>query len=572
MKNPLIQFLVSISLLFSLFGCQEEGEKVDVIFHNAQFYTVDNNNLNATALAVKDGRIFAIGNEAEIMALKDPSTLVHDLNNAFAMPGFIEGHGHFSSLGISLMNLNFIQSKNWTEIIKMVGDKAKTTPKGTWIMGGGWHQEKWDTAPTLSTDGYPTHYELSALTQDHPVILGHASGHALFANAKAMEVAGISSETPDPRGGRIVKNMQGNPIGVFEEEAMPLIMDAYMAYRKTLGKDALSAEWHKGIQLAQEECLAKGITSFQDAGADFEEIVDYQNLAENNALDLRLWVMVREGYAKLSTGLNENFPIINAGKHFFSCRAIKTEIDGALGSFGAWLLAPYEDKPEFNGQNTTLLATIDSIAGLAIDKNMQLCVHAIGDKANREVLNLFEKHFQNNTKKNLRWRMEHSQHLDPEDIPRFANLGVIASMQAIHCTSDAPFVVKRLGEERARNGAYAWRSLLDAGAVVTNGTDAPVEDVDPLASFYASITRKRVDTGQVFYAEQAMTRKEAVYAYTMANAYAAFEENDKGSLSIGKLADIVVLSQDLLNCSEEAILSTKILMTIVGGEVKYEMD
>lgn len=572
MKGTKILFLLCFFLFFSLWSCQKEQETVDQIFHNAHFYTVDDSNPTATALAVKDGRIIAIGAEEEILSLKGEETTMHNLDGAFAMPGFIEGHGHFSSLGIGLMNLNFILSKNWEEIIEMVREKSVDTSEGAWISGSGWHQEKWDTSPTLSIDNYPTHHQLSALTQNHPVVLGHASGHSLFANAKAMEIAGVSSETPDPRGGRIVRDAQGEAIGVFEEEAMFLIWDAYNVYRKTLGKDALSTEWHKGIQLAVDECLAKGITSFQDAGADFQEIKDYQNLAENNKLGLRLWTMARVSYTELTEGLDQHFPIINAADHFFSCRAIKTEIDGALGSFGAWLLAPYEDKPDFVGQNTTLLETIDSIAGVAIDKNMQLCVHAIGDKANREVLNLFEKHFKNNTEKDLRWRMEHSQHVDPEDIPRFAQLGVIASMQAIHCTSDAPFVEKRLGEDRARNGSYSWRSLLDAGAVVTNGTDAPVEDVDPIPSFYASVTRKRIDNGLEFYPEQVMTRKEAIYAYTMANAYAAFEENDKGSLSVGKLADIVVLSEDLFNCSETDILNSKVLMTVVGGEVKYELE
>ncbi len=572
MKDAKLLFLLWIFVFSSLWSCQKEQKTADHIFHNAQFYTLDANHPNATALAIKNDRIIAIGNEEEILAMKGDSTVLHNLNGAFAMPGFIEGHGHFSALGIGLMNLNFIQSKNWDEIIKMVEEKASNTPAGTWITGRGWHQEKWNSPPTLSIDNYPTHHQLSALTQNNPVILGHASGHSLFANAKAMEIAGVSSETPDPRGGRIVRDAQGAPIGVFEEEAMFLIRDAYNAYRKTLGKDALSEEWHEGIQLAVDECLAKGITSFQDAGADFEELKNYEHLAENNKLGLRLWTMAREDYTTLSAGLTKHFPVINAGNHFFTCRAIKTEIDGALGSFGAWLLAPYDDKAGFTGQNTTLLETIDSIAGLAIDKNMQLCVHAIGDKANREVLNLFEKHFENKTKTNLRWRMEHSQHLDTEDIPRFAELGVIASMQAIHCTSDAPFVEKRLGEDRAKNGAYAWRSLLNAGAVVTNGTDAPVEDVDPLASFYASVTRKRVDSGLVFYPEQAMTREEAIYAYTMANAYAAFEEKDKGSLSIGKLADIVVLSENLLNCSDADILNTKVLMTVVGGVVKYERE
>ena len=267
----------------------------------------------------------------------------------------------------------------------------------------------------------------------------------------------------------------------------------------------------------------------------------------------------------------KNFPIIDAGNHFFTSRAIKGYLDGALGSFGAWLLESYNDKPDFHGQNVTPLEEIERLAGLAAKHNLQYCVHAIGDRGNREMLDLFEQIFKTMPdQSDFRWRIEHSQHIDPADIPRFGQLGVIAAMQAIHCTSDAPFVIKRLGEKRAREGAYPWRSLLDAGAVVTNGTDAPVEDVDPIESYYASVTRKRADSGMAFFPEQSMTRKEALKSYTLSNAYAAFEENDKGSLEVGKLGDITVLSKNLLTCEEDEIMDAKVLYTIIGGKVKYD--
>lgn len=257
----------------------------------------------------------------------------------------------------------------------------------------------------------------------------------------------------------------------------------------------------------------------------------------------------------------------------FTCRALKSQMDGALGSFGAWLLAPYNDKPGYFGQNTTPVDEIENIAALAMEYDMQCCVHAIGDRGNREVLNVYEKTFSKYPgKKNLRWRIEHAQHLHPEDMPRFKNLDVIASMQGIHCTSDAPFVVKRLGEERARTGAYAWRSLLDLGVIIANGTDVPVERIDPMPNLYASVTRRRTDNGQVFYNEQSMTREEALYSYTLGNAYAAFEEDIKGSLEPGKWADIVVLSQNLLTCPADSILDAKVLLTILGGEIKYQNE
>jgi predicted amidohydrolase YtcJ len=262
--------------------------------------------------------------------------------------------------------------------------------------------------------------------------------------------------------------------------------------------------------------------------------------------------------------------LVDVGNHFFTSRAIKGYLDGALGSFGAWLLDSYDDKPDFHGQNVTPLNEMEDIAKLAAKHDLQFCVHAIGDRGNREMLDLYEKIFKANPdKSDFRWRIEHSQHIDPVDIPRFSQLGVIAAMQAIHCTSDAPFVIKRLGVKRAREGAYPWRSLLDAGAIVTNGTDAPVEDVNPIDSYYASVTRKKTHSGMAFFPEQSMTREEALKSYTLSNAYAAFEDKDKGSLEVGKLADVTVLSKNLLTCSDKEILDTKVLYTIIGAKVKY---
>lgn len=424
--------------------------------------------------------------------------------------------------------------------------------------------------PEEHIHGYPDHEKLSEVSPNNPVLLRHASGHSLFANAKAMELAGVSLETPSPSGGEIVRDSRGNAIGVFEERAMNIIGQAYQEYLSGLSEEQRKKQWLEGIQLAQEESLRKGITSFQDAGSRFYEIDGYKELADSGKLDLRLWVMLRHPFDEMQ-GHMEGLPIVGYGDGYFTCRAVKSEVDGALGSFGAWLLESYDDKADFVGQNTTKLETVSNIADLCLEHGMQLCVHAIGDRANREVLNIFEEKFSSLSENNdLRWRIEHAQHLDPADIPRFRELGVIAAMQGIHCTSDAPFVVKRLGEKRAREGAYPWRSLLDAGAVVGNGTDTPVEDVDPIESFYASVTRKRVDTGLEFFPEQAMTRAEAIHSYTLSNAYAAFEEEVKGSLEKGKYADLVVLSNNLYNCADEEIMDTKILLTIVDGKIKYD--
>ena len=559
-------------IMFLNNACRQAEETItaDTILTNGNIYTVDKENPRAEAIAIRNGRVLMVGSNEEVLAMKGDSTRVIGLEGQFAMPGFIEGHGHFSSLGQSLIHLNFLKARSWSEIVRMVGEAAEKAEPGEWITGRGWHQEKWVEPLDRSVLGYPYHDRLSEVSPDNPVVLRHASGHSLMANAKAMEIAGVTAETPDPFGGEIVRDSRGTAIGVFEETAMGLIGSAYDEYRATLSPGQIEKEWFRGISLAEEECLRKGVTSFEDAGSTFEEIGRYVEMAEKGELDVRLWAMI----SGREPGLAEQakaYPKIGIGNNFFTVRAIKGYMDGALGAFGAWLLEPYSDKPDSYGKNTTSIDTLKEWAKIAYDNGLQYCVHAIGDRGNREVLNIFQEQFWSDpSKTGLRWRIEHAQHLDPADIPRFKELGVIAAMQGIHCTSDAPFVVKRLGEERARLGAYAWRSLLHNGVVVANGTDAPVEDVNPIECFYASVTRKRADTGQEFFPQQRMTREEALYSYTLANAFAAFEEDIKGSLEKGKVADIVVLSNDLITCPDEEILDTQVLMTIVDGRVKYE--
>ncbi len=568
------------SVLIFFFSCHTENEVPDLILRNGNIYTVDIQNTVNQAVAIKNGLIFQTGSNKEIEPLAAATTKIIDLKGQFMMPGFIEGHGHFSGLGKSLLQLNFLKSKSWEEIVAMVAEAAKDAKPGEWIEGRGWHQEKWDSTPIRNVHGYPFHDELSAVTPNNPVVLRHASGHGILANKKAMDMAGITTETPNPSGGEIVRDIRGNAIGVFEERAMKSILDIYKEHLSSLSKEDIRNLWLKGIELAQKECLKKGITSFQDAGtspggdflSSYEELAEYERLAKEGKLDLRMWNMLRHGSEDLKNYLKE-FPKIDVGDGFFTCRAVKSELDGALGSYGAWLLEPYDDKPGFVGQNTTSVEEVNKIANLCLQKKMQLCVHAIGDRGNREVLNIIEKLSEKSPEiKELRWRMEHAQHLHVDDIPRFEKLGVVAAMQGVHCTSDAPFVVKRLGEQRSKEGAYAWKSLLKSGAVVANGTDAPVEDVSALESFYASVTRKRADSGMEFFTEQAMTREEAIYSYTMANAYAAFQEDKKGSITPGKYADLVLLSNDLVNCSDDEILKTEILLTIVDGKIKYQSD
>ncbi|MEQ1747617.1 MAG: amidohydrolase [Saprospiraceae bacterium] len=548
-------------LLVIACSAPQKPQPATLVLFNGNFFTSDSTMLHASAVAVRGDSIVYVGDDNGAKALAGTGTEMIDLEGAFAMPGFIEGHGHFIGLGLSRQNLNLMKAANWSEIVRLVAEKAKGTPAGEWIEGRGWHQEKWNESPGRSVNGYPYHDALSAAAPDHPVVLKHASGHALIANARALELAGISRETPDPVGGRIVRDASGNLTGVFEENAMDLIGEPFSDWKNRRSETEKQAAFDRTVELAAEECLRKGITSFQDAGSSFWEIEQFARLAGQGKLPLRLWVMIGQPDSADFPKLRD-YPRIGLGKGRLTVRAVKAYLDGALGSYGAWLLQPYTDKPGHLGQNTTPVQTIRGLAAECRKHGLQLAVHAIGDRANREMLDVF------GDCTGLRWRIEHAQHIDPQDIPRFGKQGVIASIQAIHCTSDAPFVAKRLGEERARTGAYPWRSLLDSGARLSNGTDAPVEDVDPLASIHAAVTRRRADTGMEFFPEQKMTREEALLSYTIWNAYAAFEENEKGSLVPGKRADIVVLSVDMLRCAPEKILTANVLHTFVGGEKK----
>jgi predicted amidohydrolase YtcJ len=542
-----------------------------LVLRNGKIVTLDERNSVVQALAARGGRILAVGPDADVAKLIGPKTTVLDLGGKLAIPGFVEGHGHFVSLGQSRMMLDLRKAKTWEEIVRQVEEAAKKTPAGEWILGRGWHQEKWTQKPEPHVEGYPVHTRLSEVTPRHPVLLTHASGHMSFANAEAMRLAGVTAATPDPAGGEILKDAQGNPTGIFRETAQGLLGRARGERARPRSAEKQARDLDTAIRLAQEECLAKGVTSFQDAGSSFETIDVFRRLAEQGKLRIRLWVMVRTGNEEMARRLAD-YRMIGLGDNHLTVRAIKRSIDGALGPHGAWLLEPYEDLRGSAGLNTSSVASIQETARLALRHDYQLCVHAIGDRANRETLNLFEEAFREDPRAAARrWRIEHAQHLHPDDIPRFAKLGVIASMQGIHCTLDAVYVLQRLGLRRAAQGAYVWQSLIKSGAVVSNGTDTPVEDVDPIACYYASVTRKLAN-GTAFFPEQKMTREQALRTYTVQAAYAAFEEDIKGTLMPGKLADVVVLSRDILTVPDEQIRDTQVVYTIVGGQVLHRQE
>ena len=449
----------------------------------------------------------------------------------------------------------------------MVAAAASTAKPGQWIYGRGWHQEKWTAKPEPNVEGFPLHDALSKVSPNNPVLLTHASGHASFANAKAMELSGVTGKTANPPGGDFIKDAKGNPTGLFRETASRLIRRGAGEPPRT--PDEERARDRKVLELASAEVVAKGITSFQDAGSSYATVDLMKAMIDEGRMNVRLWIMLRMDNQSLAANL-EKYKTIDYGQGFLTVRAIKKSIDGALGPRGAWLLEPYSDKPGDTGRNTATVEDVTETARLAMQHGYQLCVHAIGDRANRETLNIFEAAFKANPdKKDLRWRVEHAQHLHASDIPRFGQLGVIASMEGVHCTSDAPYVLARLGPQRAEEGAYVWQKLLKSGAMITNGTDAPVEDVDPIASYYATVSRKLKD-GSVFFPDQRMSRMEALKSYTANGAHAAFEEKAKGTLEPGKYADIVVLSKDILTVPEDEIPTAQVSYTIVGGKVRYK--
>lgn len=546
-------------------------EPATLVLRGGRIATVDAELGEQQAIAVRGHQIVAVGSDAQIAELIGPQTELIELEGRRVIPGFIEGHGHFLSLGQSKQILDLSAVTDWTQLEAMVAEAVAKAEAGSWILGRGWHQDRLSQLPADAVDGVPLHAGLSAVSPSHPVLLGHASGHAAFANAAALEAAGIDDETPDPAGGTIVRDAKGKATGLLRETAQRLVAQAMAQASAGMSAEQRLLQLRERVALAGAEALQHGVTSFHDAGASFAEIDAFRQLAASGELPVRLYVMVRGEDNAVMDRMLPSYRTIPQGNDFLAVRSIKRQLDGALGAHGAWLLEPYSDLPESTGLVLEPLDDIAATAAIAIKHGYQLNTHAIGDRANRELLDLYQLAFVEHgaSGRELRWRIEHAQHVAPIDQPRFAELGIIASVQGVHCTSDGPWVPTRLGEPRTEQTSYRWRSLIDSGALVSNGTDVPVEPIDPIASYAASVGRLMAN-GQAFHPAQAMTRSEALASYTLNNAIASFDEARVGSLKPGKLADIVVLSEDILTMPVEQIGQARVDLTIIGGVVRYK--
>ena len=534
----------------------------ELMIFGGPIHTMAETQPEVEAVVVADGRILFAGSREDALAWTGSDTRMLDLAGKTMIPGFIESHGHIMSLGYSLKELDLSGATTYSDMVAQVAAAVAAAQPGEWIIGNGWHQSKWVTPPPVEVKGFQTHGLLSEVSPDNPVLLNHASEHAVMVNARAMQLAGIDADTVVAAGGEIIKDANGEPTGILTENAMDL---AYRAVSPHTAAQNLQA-----LGLALNELARNGITSFQDAGSEQADIDTYRALYAQGKLSSRLWVMLAGWDETLLAEWLKKGPEIDADHDFLTIRAIKLVADGALGSRGAWLLKPYSDRPDYSGSARIPMETVLTVAREALQAGFQLCVHAIGDRTNREVLDQFETAF-HGQHSDARFRIEHAQHLSAQDIGRFAHLGVIASMQGIHLSSDRPWAIDSLGKERIEEGAYVWRKLLDSGAIIINGTDVPVEPVNPIASFYALVTRKTLaglpENG--YEPSQKLTRPEALRAYTLNAAYGAFEENIKGSIEAGKLADFTILSADIMTIAENDLLDVQVEQTIVGGNTTY---
>lgn len=529
-----------------------------ILIHNAVVHTVDAKQPRAEAIAIRGDRILLVGSNADVMKVRGPYTRVIDAQGATVVPGLHDAHGHFTGLGALLQRLDVRGTTSYAQVLDRVRARVANAKPGEWILGRNWDQNDWPTRE------FPTHQELDKVAPGNPAYLARVDGHAALVNTAAMEAAGLTRATADPPGGRIIRDAAGQPTGVLVDRAMGLVS-------RKIPPDS-DAQVLEQIKLADRECRRLGLTMVHDAGASPRVVELYKNAAADGALQTRLYVMLRGSLAELAP-LFAKGPVVDERNRRVTVRAMKITADGALGSRGAALLEDYSDEPGNRGLILMEPERMHELTLAAAKAGFQTCIHAIGDRANRLVLDLFERvQTEVPAARELRLRVEHAQILDAADIPRFAKLGVIASMQGTHCTSDMPWAPARLGAARVAEGAYVWQKLITSGALIANGSDFPVEEANPMLGFYASITRQD-PSGQPpggWAPDQRLTREQALASFTINAAYAAHAEQHLGSLEAGKLADLVMLSKDIMTVAPREILDTRVLRTIVGGQVVHE--
>ncbi len=558
-----MQYAVRAVFCLALFvgiTLQAASNDIDTILVG-KIYTADSEHPEVQALAISGGHIAKVGTIEEISALAQPETETIRIETGVIVPGFIDAHLHVAGVGSALVNVDLMSVTSFEELIERVVARAENTPTGSVVIGRGWHQSKWQQLPDGSIGGFPTHHLLSEAVPEHPVLLEHANGHTVLLNAQAMALSGIDQATLAPKGGVIVKDAEGRPTGVLHETATGLArhLEAYGPERAQFL-----------LEIAQEHLVSEGVTSAHDAGVRKVDLDAQVALAEVGDLKVRLYSMIDATDAVAMNEWRKHGLLVASESQRLTVRSIKVVADGALGSRTAWLHEPYSDDPKTSGVSTFPMEQLDTLIADTRDGGWQINVHAIGDKANSQVLDVFAKYLSTGT--DSRFRIEHAQHILAPELRRFANLNVIASMQPIHLSSDRSWAIDRLGSKRIEEGAYLWQSMLASGVVVASGTDAPVEPVSAIDNFYAAVTRKQLNglPESGFEAAEKLSREQALQTMTLAGAFAAFEEEVKGTLAPGKYADLVVLSQDIMQVPESQIRETKVLKTMVGGRWVYE--
>ncbi|MFN8666736.1 MAG: amidohydrolase [Gemmatimonadaceae bacterium] len=558
MTRPRLASVLALASALALPLATGGAQAPDLIVTNARIYTVDQNRPVVDAMAIRGGRIVATGPSRLITAMKGSATQVVDLGGKTVIPGMIDAHVHMMGLGQALATVDLRGTTSYDEVIARVAERARTTPPGRWITGVAWDQNDWpDTR-------FPTHEKLSAAVPNHPVFLQRVDGHAALLNAAAIKAAGLTPATKDPFGGHIERTATGVPTGV--------LVDGAMAIAEKVIPPPTHDELRAAAIAAAQEMNRWGLTSVEDAGVGKESIDVLEELAKEGKLSVRNYVMIAGDSANLAHYFGRGPQSALYDGHLW-IKSIKMVADGALGSRGASLLEPYSDDARTTGLTLVPAGAVRRVGAEALRRGFQLNVHAIGDRANRVVLDEFEAALKDAPSPDHRFRIEHAQIIHPEDIPRFAQLGVIPSMQASHQTSDMYWAGNRLGPQRLL-GAYAWRSLLNSGVIIPNGSDLPVEKTNPLLSFHAAISRQDDNNWPAggWYPEQRMTRDEALKSMTMWAAWAAFMEKEVGSLEAGKYADFVVLDQDIMQVPAELVLKTNVLSTWVAGKAVYRRE